>query len=76
MKVNPLYWLAFAAGALSLPDTPPLSFLYSVNLTSGGSHIPGLSPVGNRTAIFHGGGEFAGPKLRGKCRTYVHSHQM
>ena len=57
--------LAHVAGAVALPDKPDFTYLYSVDLTAGGSRLPGPSPVGNRTTVFHSGGVFEGPKLKG-----------
>ncbi|KAK4222851.1 hypothetical protein QBC38DRAFT_426536 [Podospora fimiseda] len=56
--------LTFAA-----PSPPPLTYLYSVNLTFANPITIGSVPYGHRDLLIVNGGNVAGPKLNGKVGT-------
>jgi len=59
--------LGLAATALAAtPTPPPLTYLYSVNLTFGNPIAIGSVPYGSRDLLTISGGTFSGPKLSGK----------
>ncbi|KAK0649775.1 hypothetical protein B0T16DRAFT_389762 [Cercophora newfieldiana] len=67
MLAAPLALFAFAASALAAtPTPPPLTYLYSVNLTFGDPILIGQVPYGKRDLLTISGGSFSGPKLTGK----------
>lgn len=67
MLAAPLALLAFAASAFAAtPTPPPLTYLYSVNLTFGDPILIGQVPYGKRDLLTISGGTFSGPKLTGK----------
>ena len=65
MTKNLLSLLALAASAVATPTPPPLTFLYSVNLTMPAGTELGHVPYGSRALLPISGGTFSGPKLNG-----------
>ena len=66
MFALPVALLALAAtGAVAAPAPPPLTYLYSVNLTFGETVSIGSVPYGSRDLLPISGGAFSGPKLSG-----------
>ncbi|KAK1753204.1 hypothetical protein QBC47DRAFT_431584 [Echria macrotheca] len=55
-----------ALGAAAIPQPPPLTYLYSVNLTFGDPIAIGSVPYGHRDLLTISGGHFTGPKITGK----------
>ncbi|KAK3347754.1 hypothetical protein B0H65DRAFT_461341 [Neurospora tetraspora] len=69
MTKHLLSLLALAASAaypvLAAPAPPPLTYLYSVNLTMPAGTDLGHVPYGSRALLTISGGTFSGPKLNG-----------
>ena len=67
MLAFPVALLALAASAFAAdPKPPPLTYLYSVNLTFGQPIAIGSVPYGHRDLLTISGGTFSGPKFSGK----------
>ncbi|KAK0729549.1 hypothetical protein B0H67DRAFT_501072 [Lasiosphaeris hirsuta] len=66
MLALPLAVLAFAASVIADPKPPPLTYLYSVNLTFAPTITIGSVPSGSRDLLPISGGAFTGPKFSGK----------
>ncbi len=61
--------LALAAGclnAVAVPAPPPLTYLYTINITAGAGADIGFTPVGHRSGFTYAGGNFSGPSLNGE----------
>jgi len=66
MLALPITLLALAASAFAAdPKPPPLTYLYSVNLTFGDPIAIGAVPYGHRDLLTISGGSFSGPKFSG-----------
>jgi len=67
MLALPIALAALAATAFAAtPTPPPLTYLYSVNLTFGEPILIGSVPYGKRDLLTISGGAFSGPKLSGE----------
>ncbi|KAK1773702.1 hypothetical protein QBC45DRAFT_455288 [Copromyces sp. CBS 386.78] len=69
MTKHLLSLLALAASAVAAPTPPPLTYLYSVNLTMPAGTDLGHVPYRSRALLPISGGTFSGPKLNGKGLT-------
>ncbi|GAB1317928.1 hypothetical protein MFIFM68171_08138 [Madurella fahalii] len=70
MLTFPLSLFSFAAVALAAdPTPPPLTYLYSVNLTFAAPVNIGEVPYGTRDLLTISGGNVSGPKINGRVGT-------
>ena len=68
MLLSSILALSFAATSRGDPQPPPLTYLYTVNLTipSNVSLQMGTTPLGRRGVWAITGGTFSGPKMNGQ----------
>ena len=69
MLAAALFLASLAATALSDPEPPTFSYLYSINLTMPAGVNIGNTPAGSRAILPISGGTFSGPKLNGSFAT-------